>query len=303
MDTRGGPSRDDNRNLIIAMVLAMVVLLGWDLFYARPQRERIEAERAQSAQQQAAAVEAGETAAAPPAVVSREEALASTNGARIAIDTPELNGSIRLEGARLDDLSLKRFRQAVDPDSPEVALLSPRGARGGYDAFFGWQARERDSQTEVTDSFTPWTAPDGATLTPATPVTLTFESPDGLRFERTISVDENFMFTTVDTVTNSGAAARDLRPYGVVRRQDMPLDYVANAIVHQGMTGVFGPERHLREVKYDDARKHARDKERGRAGQDERIVEMTGQGGWLGISDHYWLTALIPAQNEEMTGF
>ncbi|MBI1252490.1 MAG: membrane protein insertase YidC [Alphaproteobacteria bacterium] len=300
MQPGGGPSRDDQRNLIIAMVLMMVVLLGFDLLVGRPMRERQAAERAAIAEQTQTQTPEQAAAAAP---VSRAEAVASTQGARIPIDTPELDGSVRLEGARFDDLLLKRYHEAVDPESPEVSLLSPRGSRGGYDAFFGWQTRARDQASDVVDSFTAWSAPEGARLTPETPVTLTYEAPDGLRIERTIAVDDRFMFTIKDRITNTADAAQEVRPYGAVRREGLPLDFRNNGIVHQGLTGVFGPEQRLREIRYNTAEKHARDKARQRAGQDERIEEMTGTGGWLGISDHYWLTALVPAQSEEVTGY
>src|SRR5262249_20868626 len=135
-----------------------------------------------------------------------------------------------------------------------------------------------------------------------TPLTLTLRTGD-FEITRTLTVDDNFMFTSRDVIRNLSSRPRDVRPYGVVRRQNRPPDYLNSGIVHQGMTGVFGPEPRLHEVRYQAAEKHAQDKDRGRAGEDERILELQGRGGWLGLSDHYWLTALIPDQGEAIAGF
>ncbi len=288
------PPSGDTRNLILAIVLSGLVIFGFDYFIARPQREEAAALRRVEAARQ---VEAPAALTAPPA----EQVIARTRTARIVIDTPEVDGSIALNGARIDDLNLRNFHRTVARDAPEVRLLSPRDGAASADAFFGWEARAGD--TAVADSNTAWTAPAGARLTPDAPVTLTHRTADGLELTRTIAIDEHYMFTITDRVRNTGAAAREVRPYGVARRQGLPRDYVQNANVQQGLAGVFGPEDRLRFQSYQEAQDHARDKDRGRAGEDERLLELAGPGGWLGLSDHYWLTALVPDQSEQISAW
>ncbi len=297
---QGGMGPDETRNLIIAMALAMAVFFAWDFFVAGPQRqERVRA--AEVAQQAEARREAERPADAPPPAATRDEALARTASERLNIATDALDGSILLEGARFDDLNLRQYRRTVDPDSPEVTLLSPEGAPGGHDAFFGWE--ERDTRFNGVGASDVWRAEAGARLTADAPVTLTFATGDGLEVTRRISVDEHFMFTVTDTVRNASEAPRDVRPFGTVRRDGLPTDYKVNQIVHQGMTGVFGPQQTLHETRFEAARKHARERARGRRGEDARILELSGTGGWLGLTDHYWLTALAPDQSEEISAY
>ncbi|HCK83357.1 MAG TPA: membrane protein insertase YidC, partial [Hyphomonadaceae bacterium] len=232
-----------------------------------------------------------------------EQALAATASARIAIDTPRVDGSIALAGARFDDLSLKDYRRTTERDSPEVTLLSPFGSPSAQDAFFGWEMQSGVDVSTLADDSSSWTAPTGARLSPDTPVTLTLIPGPGLRIERTISIDNNFMFTITDVVRNERDSAVSVRPLGVTRREGLPPDYVRNQIVHQGLLGFFGPETRRHATSFEDAQKHARNRERGRVGRDQRIVEQEGQGGWFGVTDHYWLTAIVPEQSEQVSAY
>jgi len=298
----GGPGPGETRNLIMAMVLSLVVLVGFQFFVAGPEQERLAAQRAvleaQQAEQHTAAPED-----APSAPVTRESALAASAPSRVVIDTASVDGSLLLEGARLDDLNLRGYHRTIDENSPEVTLLSPNGAEHGHDAFFGWEARQNEQVSTLADSRSPWSAAEGARLGAGAPVTLTLALDNGLSIERTISVDADYMFTVTDVVRNDTGAAQDLRPFGAVRRQGLPQDFKPQPIVHQGMTGVFGPTLTLHETKFQDAEKHAKDKARGRAGEDERIVQEQGRGGWFGVTDHYWLTAIIPPQDEQVSAY
>jgi YidC/Oxa1 family membrane protein insertase len=303
MQNREGPGQGDTRNIILFVVIAGLILFGSEFFLNGPRRKEEARERAAIAAQQQAREPQAQEEALPARPVTREEALATSAGARIRIDTPSVDGTIALQGARLDDLSLKNFRRTVERDSGEVTLLSPQGAAGAQDAFFGWESRAQGGVSSVADSFSGWTAPEGARLTPQTPVTLTLAAPNGVTIERTIAIDNDFMFTITDRVRNGGTARAELRPFGATRRQDKPEGYKVNQIVHQGMTGVFGPEPRLHEERFENADKHARDRLRGRVGEDERILELTGPGGWLGLADHYWLTALVPDQRERVSAY
>ena len=303
MPTPGGSGPGDTRNMIIAIALSIAIMLGFDLLYLRPHQAQQEAERARIAQQtEQAEQQTPEERAAAAGPVTRSAALAQTSAARIPIDTSSVDGSILLSGARLDDLNLRGYHETIDRSSPEVTLLQPNESAHGHDAFFGWESRSGETVSTVADSFSGWTAPAGARLTVATPVTLTLNA-GGLRVERTIAIDENYMFTITDVVHNETGAALSVRPFGAVRSQGMPEHYVRQQIVQQGMTGVFGPQNTLHETRFEDANKHAKEKQRGRAGEDERIEQEQGQGGWLGITDHYWLTAMVLPADETISAY
>ncbi len=301
-----GPN--ETRNVIIAIVLSIGIMLGFEFFYNAPNRERIIAEqRAQAEQQQLeqASEIAEEGGAATPAPATsgpqpREQAL-GVSTARITIDTAEVDGSISLQGARIDDLNLRQYRQTIDPTSPEVTLLSPINTEFGHDAFFGWETQSGDATNTLSDSRSQWTAAEGSRLTPATPVTLTFDAGNGQTIERTISVDDHFMFAIQDTVRNASGAALQVRPFGTVRRDGLPEHFRNQPIVHQGMIGAFGPNNTRHQTTFKDADNHARDRVRGRVGEQERIDEAQGTGGWLGVTEHYWLAAIIPDQSERVS--
>src|SRR5262249_10842760 len=141
----------------------------------------------------------------------------------------------------------------------------------------------------------------GQTLTPSTPVVLTFKTGDGLEFTRTYAIDQNYMITATDVVHNASQATRVIRPFGVVRRQGLPADYIARN-VQQGFEGVLASPNHIPfTTSYPDAQKFAQQRDRGEKPADARVMEMQGKGGWFGFSDHYWLTAIIPNQNENVS--
>jgi YidC/Oxa1 family membrane protein insertase len=303
MQNRGGQGTSETRNVFIAIGLSILIFLGFEIFYNAPQRERLMAERAQ-VEEQSQPGTSGEapTAEAPAAdaPIQRDEALGAN--ARVPIATDAVDGSISLQGARIDDLNLRQYRRAVDPESDEVTVLAPINSEFGHDAFFGWEMQSGPDTSTLADSFTAWSAAEGARLTPETPVTLTLDAGDGVTVERTISIDADYMFTITDVVGNARDSALSVRPFGAVRREGVPQDYRFNQIVHQGLIGVFG-ERNLRQVGYRDADKHARDRVRGRVGPDERLEEEQAQGGWFGITDHYWLTAIVPDQGERYSAY
>ncbi len=283
---------ENNRNYFIAIALSVLILLGWQYFYIQPQLSREQATPAQSAtsSETANAPQAGgSTSEASPNTVptggkgdivtsaSREEVIGET--ARIAIDTPSLSGSINLTGARLDDLRLKNYHETVDQTSPTITLLSPGKSKEGYFVEFGYVGKNRPGSETV------WNVEGSPTLTPESPVTLTYDNGDGLIFKRTISVDKNYMFTFEDTVTNNGSAAATLIEFGRVKRNHKP-DTQSVYVIHEGFTGWLG-EDGLKEVKYSAAED-----------ADEKDNSFkTVSTGWLGITDKYWAAALIPPQD------
>ncbi len=285
----------DQRNLILAIVLSLGILLTYELFIGGPQRQELleQSETAQleeTAQQPDAEIPTplpGETT--PGAAVgdlgdaagalSRADALALEP--RIAIDSPTLSGSISLEGGRFDDLILKRYRETIEPDSPQIELLHPIGAAQPYFANFGWSAGTGGPPVPGGDSL--WQA-NGDILGPGSPVTLTWDNGQGLRFERSLALDENYMFTVTQRVLNDGDTDVQLSPYGLISRTGTP-EILGFYILHEGLIGVLNDT--LEEIDYSDL-------------VDEGPDQFETTSGWLGITDKYWLTALVPDQQRQV---
>jgi YidC/Oxa1 family membrane protein insertase len=290
---------ENNRNFFLAIALSFLVLLGWQYFIAGPQMEQEKARQEQLAAEAAknagtgqqggtipapaagtAAVPGTETAAVPGIPKSTEAVLAETS--RIKIETPKLSGSINLTGARLDDLHLSTYHEELSKDSPTITLLAPSGSDKAYYAEFGWVDSARNLKLPTAQ--TVWTAPEGATLTQATPLVLTWDNGEGLLFTRTISVDANYLFTVEQIVENKTESAIALFPYGLVSRHGQPQT-TGLYILHEGLIGVAG-EDGLQEIDYDDLVDTKL----------EKPAKVTD--GWVGITDKYWATALIPPQGQ-----
>lgn len=283
----------DQKNMILAIVLSVLILLGFQFFVERPKYEEQRAQQAQEQAQQAAsgtAPAAGQQSTAPSAPgvpgsagtatvgESREAALALTP--RVKIDTPSIQGSIALKGGRIDDVVLTKYRVDLDPKSPPIHLLDPTGLQRPYYAEFGWVAPSGSTIALPTPT-TEWTA-DSEILTPKQPVTLSWSNGEGLTFKRVISVDDDYMFTVRQSVVNETGDPVTLYPYGLISRGGTPhtLGYY---ILHEGPLGVFDDK--LTEFKYSDL-------------MEDGDVEQSATGGWIGITDKYWLAALVPGQSQ-----
>ncbi len=296
-----------NKNLILATVLSALVLLVWFVVFPPEQQAPSVAETATSDGIAAPgatpgaiappALPGGTAAPAPGAIAAtpaetRADAIAAST--RIPVDTPRLTGSISLTGGRIDDIALKDYRETIDPDSPIVTLLSPAGASGAYYALHGWIPTGDMPADSVPSANTPWTAPDGATLTPATPLALTWDNGAGLAFTRTISVDEDFMFTVAQSVENTTDAPVRLSPYAMIARQG-DIDAANFFISHEGVISQADGERE--ELKYKKMLDLDIDAaENGRV--EKREVTDTG---WIGFADKYWMSMLIPEAGTSFT--
>ncbi|WP_108396168.1 membrane protein insertase YidC [Devosia submarina] len=286
----------DNRNIILAIVLSMIVLFGWQFFVAGPQLERAQ-QQAQIAAEQAQSEAALATPAAnaqpgvagapaPDGTVSfPDRAAAIAASPRVTINTEDLEGSINLTGARLDDLELKQYRETVDPDSPIITLLTPAGAPNAYFAEQGW-VPAAGANVAVPTGQTVWSVEgENTTLTAATPVTLAWDNGAGLIFRRTFAVDEHYLFTVTQTVENVGTSDVALFPYARIARHGTPK--VANFFIqHEGPHGVLG-SNNLVSKKYSDL-------------QNDQQVRFDNTSGWLGFSDKYWATAVLPKAGEQI---
>src|ERR1700730_2215739 len=200
---------ENNRNLLLVVVLSVTVLLGWQFFVAGPAMKAEQAKQAQLAReeksqgQHIAPSVPGQ--ASPSGHMSRAAALKSS-GARVAIDTPTVDGSLLLRGARFDDLRLKKYRETVDPKSPEIVLLAPKSTDFPYYADFGWVAGG-NQHVRMPDASSQWTIASGTKVSPGHDVTLEWDNGQGLTFSRQISVDDKYMFTVRDSVKNASGAA------------------------------------------------------------------------------------------------
>ena len=303
----------EQRNLLLAVVLSVSILLVWQVFFEQPRMEK-ELARKQATEQSATTqpptapgtaptgagtppVPGAATPPAPgtgaqvpapsapiagkpaqPAVAVRQSVIGTS--ARVNLESPRLRGSIRLKGALIDDLTLVKYRETTDPDSKQISLLSPVGAPKPYYAQFGWVAG--GNGVTVPNDNTPWAA-DRRTLAPGKPVTLSWDNGKGLRFIRVVALDENYAFTVTQRVVNTGLAPVTLHPYGLISRTGTP-ETLGFFILHEGLLGVFNDT--LKEVDYSDL-------------QEEGQIRQRTKGGWIGITDKYWLTALIPDQKAE----
>jgi YidC/Oxa1 family membrane protein insertase len=264
------------RNTLLFLACALTILAAYQAFVLAPIKRR-QVEMQQAPPQRLLA--GGPAPASTPVPLARLLAASP----RVTIDTPSLAGSISLRGARLDNLFLKRYRATTDPRSPTVELLRPEGNPNAWFAEVGWAGA---NVSGLPDSGTLWAAPAGAVLTPNTPVELSYANGRGLLFHRTISVDRDYMFTITDRVSNDSGAPVDLQSYAVVRQQALSAD-VGRGTNHEGAIGVF--DGRLVTSAY-------------KAWKKTPLPLQTSTGGWMGITEKYWLAAVVPGQAASITG-
>jgi YidC/Oxa1 family membrane protein insertase len=266
--------KDDQKNFVLFAVLAALILFGWPqlMQWIFPQQNPAPTK-----------IEGGQTkvlpnpgadpaADSPRALRALQAVLAETP--RVQIDTPKLRGSINLKGARIDDLVLVKYAETVAKNSAPIRLLSPGGAANAYFAQFGWQG----AGVQAPDANTVWQA-SGTRLTPTTPVTLSTRTATGQTFRIELGVDENYMFTVRQTIANAGGTPVAVTPYALVSRANKSTD-VDQWAAHVGPVAVYNGA-----ADYIDYKK-----------VDEGQQQFATSGGWVGYTDHYWLTALVPDQ-------
>lgn len=299
---------NDQKNTILAIVLSGLVLIVWQYFIGMPQMEKQRQIALQQAQEQARPAPAAQTGApapqpqattpqqppgsapqppgqpgaAPPGTtpqglqLSREAVIAASP--RIPIDTPNLHGSIALKGGRIDDISLIKYRETVDPKSPAIVLLAPSGSPQPFYAEFGWVAAAGTS-VKLPGPDTVWSQEGSGALGVDRPVKLVFDNGDGLEFRRTIAVDAKYLFTIKDEVANKTSSPVTLYPYALISRHGAPptLGYY---ILHEGLIGVLG-DQGLQEVTYKNI-------------EDKKTIPFDVTNAWMGVTDKYWAAALLP---------
>jgi len=281
----------DQKNMFLAIALALVVLTIYQFLVVEPAAKQRRA--AQEVQQQFATQEKQNIA--PTVQLTNQIAAQAMQAAqKILVDSPSLDGSISTYGGRFNDLFLRQYREELDENSPEVRLLDPSLSRGGEFAMFGWRAADDGANNTLPGLETNWTLVSGNSLTPQTPVMFRYESSEGLVFTREVSVDDQYMFTIIDSVQNDGAATRTIRPFSQVRKYGDPTILPKDAtpmdkrklrgsfVSHQGVIGAVDGEG----IKYN----YKKIRKGGGSG--------SGVGGWIGFTSKYWLTAIISPADE-----
>ncbi|HEY7247014.1 MAG TPA: membrane protein insertase YidC [Xanthobacteraceae bacterium] len=285
----------DQKNTILAIVLSALVLIAWQLYFGLPQvqkQKQIQEQQAQEHAQEHAQPVPGAPArqAAPPAAapqspaqpstvmgraMTREEALAASP--RVRIETPSVSGSISLKGARIDDLSLIKYHETVDPGSPPIVLLAPSGSPNPFYSELGWTAASGTS-VKLPGPDTLWRQQGGGALSVGRPVTLVYDNDEGLEFRRTIAVDDKYLFTVKDEVVNKGSAAVTVYPYALISLHGTPTTS-GYYILHEGPIGMI--EDKLQEPSYADIEK-------------KKEMSFASTNAWLGITEKYWAATLLP---------
>lgn len=282
---------DQNKNLLLATALSFIVILVWFVLFPPPEPVADPNASAPSAMQPLTppgAVAVDGTGPAPAADVAPE-------AVRVGIETGRLSGSVSLSGGRLDDLKLKSYRETLDPGADIVRLLSPVGQPSAYYTLYGWAPGGALAYEDVPGPNTEWTLAEGTVLTTETPITLQWDNGKGLVFTRRIAVDDRYLFTITQTVENRTGAPVTLAPYGIVARHGLPTDLQNFFVLHEGVVGRVDGE--LQEIDYDEvAELPMQEREGARAEVRQATVD-----GWIGFTDKYWMTTLIPEQGSPFT--
>jgi YidC/Oxa1 family membrane protein insertase len=284
----------EQRNFLIAMAAMIAFVFLYQFFVMEPAQKRYEAqEAARAASQQVAGTDTGAAAVLGPKTL--DEALAEDG--RVKVDANSVDGTIRLAGARIDDLSFKQHYTTVERVT-EIRLLRPEATEGGYFGTYYWA----DGSTLLAGRNSAWVQVAGETLTTATPVTLRLEA-EGMTIDREISVDENYMFTFRDTLTNTSAAARNVRAIGSIERHGDwkrfleitdPASATSGGPAHLGLMGVVDSELRLQKYKPLLQSKKI-------SGESPEGTFFSDEGGWWGLTDMYWMGALVPQQDVPFT--
>jgi YidC/Oxa1 family membrane protein insertase len=297
---------DQNKNLILATVLSFIVIVVWLTVFPPPETatddlndyvSTLDGEAGPAADPAASPTAAVDTAVQTEIEPTSESAEA-IDAPRLEIDTPSLTGTISLLGGRIDDLSLKKYRVTIEADSDIVQLLKPVSDLGSYQALYGWAPGSGLEFDDVPGANTIWTQTGGDTLSPDKPVVLGWDNGKGLTFERTFEIDENFMFTVTQSVTNMGTETKRLAPEGRLERFGEPDDLKGFFILHEGAIRQKDDERDY--LKYKKMRGFDADNPWANRTTVADVAEVTGNG-WIGFTDHYWMTTLIPDEDQAFT--
>lgn len=270
----------NQRNLLLAVLLSGLLILGWDtaMGWLYPQTDRAVTEgRIDTPAEAVEAQHTREGGLTDPVEIAQEKADLETALAvpdRAAIDAPAIAGSINPVGARIDDVTLKNHRESVEDESGPVRLFSPQGTPAQHFAQFGWVGEG----LRAPDAETVWQV-EGGPLSPGSPVTMRWDNGEGQLFTVRLTVDENFLITAEQTVANTGNGAVIVRPFALLNRTSRTAS-ASQWILHSGPIGYFGDGVQFG-PDYDDL-------------DEEGVQSPDGRAGWIGFTDIYWLSAIVP---------
>ncbi len=270
---------NENRNLLVAFGLSIAIMLGFYQFYEKPRQDQLIHQKLQEQAMQATQLETNEKTAnvaqVPPPTPEHQ---AIENSARITIQNESLSGSIRQVGAVIDDMLLTKYTENTDPTSPKIRLLESENTDHGYSVVSGWKAADNSAVGSMPDEKTNWQIQgEHNKLTPEHPIILAWFNDRGIKFERTISIDNKYLITINDQVTNHGESPVAMQAYSQIRRKNPPKSQ-GFYILHEGPIGYFNNK--LFEGSYEDLTKTP--------------VTQQATNGWFGFTDKFWLVSLIP---------
>ena len=275
----------ENRNVIIAVILSTAILIGWSMYFENPdeaQRKRLELQGKTETQTNIQKPETPQTAKTNPTKgISRSDALKETD--RVFIENSNLSGSISLRGALIDDIILKNYRETLDKSSKPIVVLSPKKSEDGYFVESGWATTKSD--VKVPDNNSVWQIREGKKLTPSSPVTLEWNNREGVVFSKKIEVDDKYLFKITETIRNEKSKTIELFHYSQITKNTKP-NTENFYILHEGLIGVV--DKNLKEETYSTIEKEKK--------------TYTGKSGWFGITDKYWMSAIIPESGKSFKG-
>ncbi len=275
----------ENRNVIIAVILSTAILIGWSMYFENPdeaQRKRLELQGKTETQTNIQKPETPQTTKANPTkAISRGEAL--KEGDRVSVENSNLAGSISLRGAIIDDIVLKNYRETLDKNSKPIVVLSPKKSDEGYFVESGWASTKSD--IKVPDNNSIWQIRDGKKLTPTSPVTLEWNNREGIIFSKKIEVDNKYLFKITETIRNEKNKTIELFHYSQITKNTKPTTENFY-ILHEGLIGVV--DKNLKEETYSTIEKEKK--------------TYAGKSGWFGITDKYWMSAIIPESGKSFKG-
>lgn len=271
--------KEEMKGIYLAVVLSIAVIFMTNHFF--PKKAVVPTENKTPAIETPVEANAVNSAIDPLPEKPLEISDVINQDSRIEIKNSAVSGSIRVKGARFDEILLEKYKQTLAPDSADVELFAPSKTANPYYAEFGWIPQDTSVHTPNADTL--WTV-RGNELTPQTPVTLEWNNGRGLKFVRRISLDDNYMFSIEQNVENNTGRSVTLYPYGLISRLHNQAS--ASSVVHEGLIGVM--DNNLKEVKYKDL-------------TDNKKEDFKTTGGWAGFSDRYWFSAFIMNNNQEGT--
>ena len=264
---------ENQKNLFLAIVISMAIIFGFQLLVPQPEKAPISEEQTFEENSVELSIQNTDT----QIVVNRDEVISSSG--RVVFDNGKIKGSINLEGGFIDDLVLEEFRETLDPTSDLIEFLNPLGSQDAYYLDTGWVSS--DSTLELPNNKSIWKT-DKTSMGVDDPVKLFWTNSQGITFEKIISLDENYLFNVDQRVINNSDRSFDLFPFGLSKRQGIP-EMQNFFILHEGPISIT--DGVLEEYDYDDLKENKK-------------IKHTSIGGWIGITDKYWQTAIIPNQNE-----